>query len=331
MLYKNRKYSSLSLLVIFLFISGCIQQPKEQRLTLLNIAFQEWVGYGLFYLAQEKGFLKDEGITLRFVDEQLDSARREAFVSGILDCEAGTIDLLVSKVAQGAPLVAVLELDHSFGSDGIVAKAEIKELKDLIGKRVAFSRDDVSETFLSFLFYKAGLSMNDITIVSRSPEEVADAFLNDEADAVVTWEPWITKALKSPQSHLLITSRDKPGIIIDTLNIREDIVKNNPRLVKGLMRAWFRALKYYKEQPIEASNCIAKYYKMSPQDYQRTLKGIKWIDYSQQANLAPHSVSIEAFNTIAEIKFNNGRILKKPNVQEALNYRLLERLYENSK
>ena len=42
------------------------------------------------------------------MDEEIDSARRDAFKSGMLDSEGGTIDLLVSKTAQDTPITAVL-------------------------------------------------------------------------------------------------------------------------------------------------------------------------------------------------------------------------------
>jgi NitT/TauT family transport system substrate-binding protein len=89
----------------------------------------------------------------------------------MLDCEAGTIDLLVSKAAQGTPIVAVMEIDQSFGSDAIVADENIRKLDDLTGKRVALARDDVGETFISYLFYKNGLSLNTVIIVPKgSPQ-----------------------------------------------------------------------------------------------------------------------------------------------------------------
>ena len=149
---RNRIPALLFLLLILLTFFGCVPQEKKPDLISINIAFQQWVGYGLFYLAQEKGFCKEEGIDLVFVDEQLDSARRDAFKAGMLDCEGGTIDLLVSKSSQDTPIVAVMEIDQSFGGDAIVADKNIKKLEDLIGKRVAMSRDDVGETFVSVLF-----------------------------------------------------------------------------------------------------------------------------------------------------------------------------------
>jgi NitT/TauT family transport system substrate-binding protein len=318
------------LILAILLLCGCERRPEEAQLERISIAFQEWVGYGPLYLAQEKGFFKEEGIDLVFVDEQLDSARRDAFKQGMLDCEAGTIDLLVSKRAEDTPIVAVLEIDHSLGSDGIVATKDIRTVKDLIGKKVAFARDDVGETFISYLFQKNGLSLNDIIIVPRGPDDAWLAFLSGEADAAVTWEPWLSKATQRPGGHILTSTRDEPDIIIDTLNIRQDIVKNNPELVKGLMRGWFKAVIYCKEHPVESSEIIAKHYDVTPGEYREQITGLKWFGYEEQLQERKAGDWVSAFNVISEIKFANGRIPRKPNVAKAIDSTLLEGLYENS-
>lgn len=325
-----RRYLAICACIILMATAGCGQKAEGPSLKKVSIAFQSWIGYGPFYLGAEKGFFKDEGIELFFVDEQLDSARRDAFKEGMLDCEAGTLDLLVTKRAQDTPVVAVLELDQSFGGDGIVAAKEIKSLEDLIGKKVAFARDDVGETFISYVFYKRGLLLKDIDIISRESEKVAAAFLNGEADAVVTWEPWLSAALKRPGAHILISSRNVPGVIIDTLNIREDIVKNDPRLVQGLLRGWFKAVEYYQEYPLEASEIIAKYYNISADEYRNNITGLKWTGYKEQADPERLKSWLEVFDTVSDIKFKNGRIGYKPPAQTAIDSAFLKKLYEDS-
>ena len=327
----KRKIWVFYLILVSLCFPCCNRRPEEADLQRVNIAFQKWVGYGPLYLAQEKGFFKEEGIELVFVDEQLDSARRDAFKQGMLDCEAGTIDLLVSKRAEDTPIVAVLEIDHSLGSDGIVATEDIKTVEDLIGKKVAFARDDVGETFISYLFHKKGLSLNDITIVPRRPEDAWSAFLDGEADAAVTWEPWLSKATQRPGGHILISTQDEPEIIIDTLNVRQDLVKNNPELVKGLMRGWFKGVTYCKEHSVEASEIIAKHYDVTPGEYREQIKGLKWDNYEEQIEEKEAGDWVSAFKVISEIKFANGRIHSKPNAAKAIDRTLLEGLYENSK
>lgn len=312
-------------------ISGCAQRPPKPHLTSVTIAFQDWVGYGPFYLAREKGFCKEEGIELVIIDERLDSARRDAFKQGMLDCEAGTIDLLVSKAAQDTPIVAVMEIDQSFGADAIVATENIKTLDDLAGKRLALARDDVGETFISVLFNKRGLSFHSMIIVPKSSEKVGQAFLGGEADACVTWEPQVSQALQRPGAHILVSTKDLQGIIIDTLNVRRDLLENNPGLVKRLMRAWFKALNFYKAHPDEASEIIAPYYNISSEQYRKQVQGLKWDEYAVQKIPAEAQEWLEAFNAIAEVKLDNARILKKPDAANSLNHALLEKLYENSK
>ena len=324
------KITVICLAVTVLFFTGCSRQPKEPELETINIAFQKWVGYGPLYLAQEKGLFKDEGMELIFIDESLDSARSNAFRRGMLDCEAGTIDLLVTKRSQDIPVVAVLEIDHSNGSDGIASRKDIQKVEDLIGKRIAFARDNVGETFLSYLFYKRGLSLDDITIIPGMPDDAWKALSEGAADAVVTWEPWLSRAAQMPNVHILISTKEEPSIIIDTLNVREDIVKDNPELVKKLMRGWFKATEYCREHPEEASRIIAKFYDLSPQEYRKKIEGLKWITYEEQLSAEHAKQRLEIFKIISEIKFFNGRIQGKPNVRESINTTLLEELYENS-
>ncbi|HNW40196.1 MAG TPA: ABC transporter substrate-binding protein, partial [Candidatus Omnitrophota bacterium] len=291
---------------------------------------QEWVGYGPFYLAQEKGFFVQDGIEVFFIDEELDSNRRDAFKAGILDCEVGTIDLLVSKRAQNTPVIAVLELDCSFGGDAIVADKSIKSLNDLIGKRIVFSRDDVSETFISYLFHKKGLSLKDISIITRPPDKVADVFLGKEAEAVVTWEPWVTRALARPGAHILVSTRQTPEVIIDTLNVREDFLKNNPQAVSALMRGWFKAIEYLKDHPEEGSRIIARHYKITPLAYRQSIERLKWIGYKEQIDPSQAKARKEIFDLIAQLKFNNGRISKLPDSENSFDSVLIRKIYENS-
>ncbi|MCX5667004.1 MAG: ABC transporter substrate-binding protein [Candidatus Omnitrophica bacterium] len=308
-------------------ISGCAKQPPALRLIPVTIAFQSWVGHGLFYLAQERGFCTDEGIELVFIDEQLDSDRRDAFKRGMLDFEAGTLDLLITKTAQGAPLAAVMELDQSSGADAIVATENIMKLEDLAGKKVALARNDVGETLLAALLYKYRLSLNSVTIVPGLPEEIAKIFLDGEADACVTWEPQISEALKRPGAHILASTKEDSGIIIATLNARRDLLENNPGLVKKVMRVWFKGLKYYKEHPLEASEIISKYYKITPGQYRKQSEGLKREDYEEQIKNAESKEWTGIFDLIADIKLADGRISQKPDASKCLNFTLLEKLY----
>ena len=330
MVRKDINFIFLFSLLAIALLPGCCKKVQEPELTSVTIAFPEWVGYGLFYLADEKGFFKKQGIKLVFLDKPLDSDRRDAFKQGTLDCEAGTIDLLITKAAQDTPIVAVMKIDRSFGSDGIVATKDIGKLEDLIGRKVALTRDDVGEIFLSALFHRKGLPLDKVIIVPKQPDEVWQAFVNNEADACITWEPRLTKALERPGSHVLTSTMEYPAIIIDSLNVRRCLVETEPVLVKKLMRGWFSALDFYKEDPNAASEIIAKHYNISPEEYRKQVKGLLWEGFVEQMYPAKYKEWVEVFNEIAEIKLANGRISRKPDDSMFLNHKLLENLYDDS-
>jgi len=304
-------------------LAGCSGEPEQaEERGRLSIAFQSWVGYGPLYLAAEKGFFAEEGLELMFVDEQLDAARRDAFKAGMLDAEAGTIDLLVNKRAVDTAVVAVGVLDLSLGGDAVVAAENIRTLSDLVGKRVALARDDVGETFLSYLFHKAGLSFDGVIIVPTRPEKAGQAFLDGKADAAVSWEPWVTRALARPGAHVLVSSKDEPGIIVDVLNVREDVLRDRPEAIAKLLRGWHKAVAYYEAHPDEASEIIAPHFKLSPEQYRKQVGGLYWPTCEQALDHFGGGEKAgrlqEVFDTIALIKHKNGRIPRKPRAARAL-------------
>ena len=316
--------------------AGCERAPASRNQPgRLSIAFQSWVGYGPLYLAVEKGFFAEEGLDLLFVDEELDAARRDAFKAGILDAEAGTIDLLVHKRALDTAVVAVAEIDVSLGGDAVVATEEIQSLADLVGKRVALARDDVGETFLGAVLHEAGIGLSELTIVPVSPEKAGQAFLDGEVDAAVTWEPWVSEALARDGGHVLVSSKDKPGIIVDILTVREEIVREQPELVGKLLRGWYRAVSYTKSHPDEASEIIAPYFGVQPEEYRERVAGLRWPTYEEACedfgSTQKPGRLYEVFDTIALIKHAGGRIPRKPDAAQALDGRILRSLYDGER
>jgi len=326
------KRAALFIALSCIILSGCQGRHAlvENKLQSVNIALDDWVGYGIFYLAQEKGFCREEGIDLNIVVEPLDSARRDAFAQGMLDFEASCLDLLIAKAAQGVPLIMVMEIDRSFGGDAVVARKEIKSLSELLNRKIVLARDDAGENFIACVFYKNNLPFSSLKIIPSSPDGVADEFLKGNADACVTWEPQVSKALGRSNTHILINTKDYPGIVVDTLNARKDFTEKKPDLVKGLMRAWFKALAYYNDNPDESSKIISRYYDISPAQYIQQVTGLKWNTYADQSNLSRHKEWSDVFNMIVEVKFSNGRISNKPKAEEYLNTSFLRSLYEDS-
>ena len=131
--------------------------------------------------------------------------------AGRLDGIVSTIDTMIPHLKTGKEFQYVLALDDSAGGDGIVARKEIKSVRDLRGKRVAVQEGSVSQFFLNVLLRDAGLSEKDVRIVNMKPGDAGAAFVAGRVDAAVTWEPWLSNgqdgAARAPARRLVPDSR----------------------------------------------------------------------------------------------------------------------------
>lgn len=208
----------IALLVAVVLAAGVLIRPAMLAAQApLKIGYPVWVGYGPLFLAEKKGFLKELGTPVEFVLMEDTKPRYVALAAKRIDGLMTTIDTVVQRVKPDFQMAAILAMDDSKGGDGIVARKEIATIKDLKGKRVAFSEGSVSHFFLAFLLKQNGMSLKDIVVVNMTAGDAGAAFVAGKVDAAVTWEPWLTKGKQAPHGKVLVDSSATPNLIVDVL------------------------------------------------------------------------------------------------------------------
>ena len=64
---------------------------------------------------------------------------------------------------------------------------------------------------------KERMKVSDVKAVNKLPDEGAQAFRRGEVEAVITYEPDLGKLLREKGAHLVFTSREIPGEIVDVM------------------------------------------------------------------------------------------------------------------
>jgi NitT/TauT family transport system substrate-binding protein len=164
----------------------------------------------------------------------------------------------VSAVAGGADQVIVLVNDNSTGNDKIIAKAEIKTIADLKGKKVAAEEGTVDHFLLLLGLQKAGLSPQDIQFIPLETGKAAAAFVSGQVDACAVFAPFTSQALKRPNSKELFSSKDFPGAISDHLVVNRKYIYEHPEQVQDLVDTWFTTLDYLKKNQAKSYAIMAK-------------------------------------------------------------------------
>jgi NitT/TauT family transport system substrate-binding protein len=207
--------------------------------------------------------------------------RYVALAAKRIDGMMTTIDTVVQRVKPDFQMAVVLPMDDSKGGDGIVSRKEFNSVKDLKGRKVAFSEGSVSHFFLAYLLQQNGLALNDITMVNMTAGDAGAAFVANKVDAAVTWEPWLTRGKKAPHGKILVDSSSTPNLIVDALVFRKDVIKARPGDMENIVKAWVKAVDFWKSNPDEANTIMAAAvggWLKDPKTFAETLTGIRYYD-----------------------------------------------------
>lgn len=288
----------------------------------LKVTLPTWTGYGPLFLAKEKGFFEKNGIDVELSIVEGLAERKQALASGKIDGMATALDVQVSLAASSIPVQVVWLLDDSYGGDGILVKNGINDVKDLKGKKVAFEVGSTSHMLALTALKQGGLTEKDVEVVQMSAGDAGAAFAAGKVDAAVTWEPWLSKGSQA-NGKVLLTTKDLPGIIVDTISFKEDVIKNRPEDVKAFVKAMGEAMDYWKENKDEADAIMAKGLKIDTKEFVGTESGLKFFTKDDNKKLFGTESSKGAIYESAEnaIKFYKEQkiIEKEPKVEDVIN------------
>lgn len=243
-----------------------------------RIGLGPWIGFGPFYLAQEKGFFSDQGLRVELTVVTGLAERNSALKSGRLDGLAAPVDYFVLSAGNRLEMTIVSAIDESTGGDGIVAKATIKTAGDLIGKKLAFQRGLPGEFFVRALLKEKKIGLEQIETLDMETAQAGAAFIAGRVDAAVVWEPWLTRAQEQGGGHVLASTRDHPNLIVDCLAFNKDVVRKSPGDVQKIVNALLKAIDYWKQQPEEANGIMAPHFELEPKKFAAILTGASFCD-----------------------------------------------------
>ncbi|MGE6487138.1 ABC transporter substrate-binding protein [Paenisporosarcina sp. NPDC076898] len=250
----------------------------------LKVTLPTWTGYGPLFLAKEKGFFEKNGVDVELSIIEGLGERKAALAGGKIDGMATALDVQVTLAGADIPVQVVWLLDDSYGGDGILVKNDINDVKDLKGKQVAFEVGSTSQMLALTALEQGGLTQDDITVVQMSAGDAGAAFAAGKVDAAVTWEPWLTKGAEA-NGKVLLTTKDLPGIILDTVAFKEDVIKERPEDIKAFVKAMGEAMDYWKENEKEANEIMAKGLNIDVKEFEATVTGLKFFTKEDNAKL----------------------------------------------
>jgi sulfonate transport system substrate-binding protein len=130
----------------------------------------------------------------------------EAINIGSIDFGADVADTVpIFAQAAGARLAYIAEEAASPSAQAILVPqgSPVNTLADLKGKKVAVTKGAGSHFLLLAALAKAGLTFKDITPAYLTPADGRAAFVSNNVDAWVAWDPFLTSASRQSGGRIL--------------------------------------------------------------------------------------------------------------------------------
>ena len=314
-----KKFVMLVLLSCLIFgsVTGCSTAASQSdKETTVRIGTQPWIGYGPWWIAQEKGLFEKYDLKVELVDFAEDKEVNAAFASGDMQAANLATHTAIKLYTAGLDLSVVLLEDVSTSADAILADNSITSIADLKGKSVAYEEGTTSDLLLNYALSQNGMTLADITPVPMPASDAGTALLTGNVPAAVTYEPYISEVTKENKKvSVLYKAGERPGLISDVLVVNSKWAAANPETVSKLLQVWNEALTYYNENPDDAQAIIAKAVGSQPADLVTAFDGVQF--YSADKNKTALTGDFAStIKDVAAVSQNIGLIDKIPDLSK---------------
>lgn len=291
-------------------------------LTEVSIGTQPWIGYGPLWIADAKGFDKENGVDIKMVNFSTDQDLETGFASGKFQGASNANNTLIRLADLGIDFRITLMEDFSLDADAIVTcDPDIKTVADIADKKVAYEEFSVSDVLFRFALKQAGVDYNSIDYVPIPASDAGTAVVAGKVDVAVTYEPYLQAAVtEGDNCRILYTAGERPGLISDALAFSTDFANSDPEAVVGVLRSWGEAIDFYKSNPAEAKAIISKAVGEDPAALEPSFKGVKLFGLQESQDFLENDYE-QLWNEIRGIMSEQGQIDGSP---EAADYLDLE-------
>jgi ABC-type nitrate/sulfonate/bicarbonate transport system substrate-binding protein len=260
------KTLSALLLVVALAVAGTCGCNKESRQDAskkedkIIVAVTPWPASAALYVARDKGYFKDEGLDVSFDSYISGHLGLDAVLSGKADLATVGDTPVARSVVAGKPIAVIATICEINRAILIVARKDrgILSPGDLRGKKVGVVAGTTADFFLRIFLTTTYINSKDVRIVSLETDEVVDALVGGEVDAVSTWSPHTMVARERLGDNAIFL--DEPSIYKMTWNmaVTKAFVVNHPESIRRILRAIVRANAFIVKQPTETLAVTSK-------------------------------------------------------------------------
>ena len=288
--------------------NGNVMTTDKKTSSTINLSLDEWIGWKSIIdanggLTTQKGSIYDQlgiDVNISVINDATQSSN--ALIKGDLDAAGYTINrvaFLSTKFEKaGIDVVMPYITNYSNGGDGIIAKSNIKTIKDLVGAKIGVPEFSEAQTLVVWFVNNSDLSdkdkkdIIDNLILFDTPDEAAKAFFAGQVDVAATWEPYLTQAQNMSDCHILFSTASSTNLVMDGILFNKAFTDANPDVVNKFIQGSLMASDKYDKEFDAIKAVMPMFSTSSNDDIVANCAGAKLTTWKDNENLLTGSAKI---------------------------------------
>ena len=248
---KKIIFSVILVIIVCGFLIFITNKPKKQENKKIKVAeVAHSIFYAPQYIADKKGFFKEEGLDVEFIltpgaDKVTSAVLSKDVDIGFCGAESSIYVYKNKKKDYIVNFAALTNKDGSF----IVSREKIDnfKLEDLKGKYIIGGRKGgMPEMTLEYTLKENGINLDELTIdTSIEFASMASAFISGTGDFVTLFEPSATKLENEGKGYVVASLGEYGGNVPYTsYNALKSYIEKNEDTIKSFTNAINKGLDY---------------------------------------------------------------------------------------
>jgi ABC-type nitrate/sulfonate/bicarbonate transport system substrate-binding protein len=247
-------------------LAAVLGGPADAEMLKVHLAQNLSPISGITIVAQSKGFFAKHGLNIDVSNFSNGKQCLDSVVGGGADIATTAETPTTAAAMAKQPIAFLARMEYSDDETVVGAGSGINSKAGLKGKKIAFTAGTGSEIYTATLLKETGLTPKDVTLINLRPEDMLPALSSGSIDAMDTWEPYISKALKVLGANA--RQLDTKGVYSETFNIvvMKPYLETHQKLMEEFLAAMIDAETWMKAHPKDAIATIAKAAGMKDED-----------------------------------------------------------------
>jgi NitT/TauT family transport system substrate-binding protein len=248
---------------IFFFSSPSLAQEPKKAIPAMQAVSTIDFGYLPTLLARSKGFFVQEGLDLKLLVVSVRVSVPALMSREVHFAAAGSS---MPAALKGAPLKAIY-YTYKTSTFQLIVRPDVAGPQNLKGKAIAVSSPGSSnDQAARLVLKKIGLEPGrDVTLLSTGDSQARLLSMESNLAAGSLVNPDVAAHLALRGYRILMNSSEVYPVPFSGMAVHEDLIRENPDLIKRWLRAHIRAILYIRKNPEDAAQVAAKELKLTPE------------------------------------------------------------------